>query len=74
MMKRMMMAMIAAVMFTSVAMAQDKQGKRPERKMDKAEMVKFRTDRMVKEYGLDDAQAQKLLELNTASLYILTLQ
>ena len=34
--------------------------------MDRTEMVKNQTDRMVKEYGLNDEQAAKLLELNTS--------
>ena len=61
-----MMLAIAAMMIVSTAsMAQDNNEKKQPRKMDKTEMVKHRTDRMVKEYGLDEAQAKKLLELNT---------
>ena len=61
------MTMIAAVLMSSVAFAQEekkcecKNCKQP----DKTEMVKHRTDRVVKKYGLNDQQAASLLELNT---------
>ena len=65
-MKKMMMALAAMMIVSTASMAQDNnEKKQPPRKMDKTEMVKHRTDRMVKEYGLDEAQAKKLLELNT---------
>lgn len=35
-----------------------------EKKCDKKDMVKFKTDRTVKRYNLDEKQAAKLLELN----------
>ena len=38
-------------------------GGRPERP-DEATMIKMRTERMVEELGLDEAQGAKLLELN----------
>ncbi len=57
--------MVAIAMMATTAMAQDNQGPRPERKIDKAEMVKMRTERMAKEYGLDASQQEKLLVLNT---------
>lgn len=65
-MKKMMMTMIAAVLMSSAAFAQEEKKceckcKQP----DKAEMVKHRTDRVVKKYGLNDQQAASLLELNT---------
>ena len=63
-MKRMMM-MMAAVLISASAVAQtDTQDQRPEKKFDKTEMAKHRTDRMVERYSLDDKQAKKLLELN----------
>lgn len=64
-MKKIILA-IAAVMTMTTAMAQgDNQQGRPERKkMDKTEMVKMRTDRTVKQYGLNEEQAKQLLELN----------
>lgn len=66
-MKKMMMAIAAMMVISTASMAQDNnEKKQAPRKMDRTEMVKHRTDRMVKEYGLDEAQAQKLLELNTA--------
>ena len=65
-MKKMMMTMIAAVLMSSAAFAQEEKKceckcKQP----DKTEMVKQRTDRVVKKYGLNDQQAASLLELNT---------
>lgn len=65
-MKKMMMTMIAAVLMSSAAFAQEEKKceckcKQP----DKTEMVKHRTDRVVKKYGLNDQQAASLLELNT---------
>ena len=67
------MTMMAAVLMSATAFAQDEKQcncncKCKDKKPDKTEMVKHRTDRMVKEYGLDEAQAQKLLELNTGEL------
>ena len=65
-MKTTILAIAAALMMSATAMAQDNQaqGQRP-RQMDRTEMIKARTDYMVKEYGLNDEQAQKLLALNT---------
>ena len=62
-MKKVMMALIAATMISGSAMAQDenKDGQRP----DPKEMIQKRTDAVVEKYGLDEAQAAKLLELNT---------
>ena len=65
-MKKMMMALAAVIMISSSAMAQEQNGQRPERKMDRNEMIKHRTDRMVKDYGLNEEQGKKLLELNTS--------
>lgn len=66
-MKKIMIAMAAAILMSTTALAQDekKQGNRPERKFDKTEMVKKRTDDAVKKYGLNDKQAKELLDLNT---------
>lgn len=65
-MKQMIMTLLAAVMVSTAAVAQDKDSNKPS--MDnnrKQEMVKHRTDRMVKDYQLNDKQAKKLLALNT---------
>ena len=52
--------MLAAVLFISTtALAQEKNDNR------KQEMIKHRTERMVKEYNLNDKQAKQLQELNT---------
>lgn len=66
-MKRVMIALAAAIVMCTAAFAQDNKNpeQRPERKFDKKEMVKKRTDDAVKKYGLDDKQAQQLLDLNT---------
>lgn len=64
-MKKVMLTMVAVLMMSATAMAQDNNGQRQRRHMDKAEMVKMQTERMVKDYGLDEAQQAKLLELNT---------
>lgn len=64
-MKRIMMILMAAVLMSTSAVAQEeKQGDRPEKKFDKTEMAKRRTDRMVKDYGLNEKQAKQLFELN----------
>lgn len=63
-MKQFLIAAVAALTLTATnakAQDDDKQGGKP----DRTEMIKSRTDKTVKEYGLDDTQAQKLLELNT---------
>ncbi len=67
-MKRMILAVSAAIMMGSVAMAQDENQQRKgrgERKFDPTEMVKRRTDDAVTKYKLNEEQAKKLLELNT---------
>ncbi len=61
-MKKIVFALLAAFTMSSVAMAQET----TERKqLSETEMIKNRTDRMAKKYGLDDSQTAKLLELNT---------
>lgn len=63
-MKKMVLAMVASIMMSMVAMAQDGE-KKEARKFDRTEMVKQRTDMTVKRLGLNEEQAAKLLELNT---------
>lgn len=67
MMKKAMMALVAAVMMSANVVAQSEtQTQAPQQPvMDKAEMVKQRTEQMVKEYALNDEQAAQLLTLNT---------
>lgn len=61
-----MITLVAAALVSSAALAQDKkEGQRPEKKFDKTEMVKHRTDETVKRYSLNSKQAAQLLELNT---------
>ena len=66
-MKQMMIAMMAALLISSAALAQEekKQCKCSEKKPDKTEMVKHRTEKMAKDYNLTDQQKQQLQELNT---------
>ena len=65
-MKKIMMALAATMMMTA-AMAQNENA--PARlqnpQMDRTEMLKTRTDNVVKQYGLNEEQAKQLLELNT---------
>ncbi|MBO4314435.1 MAG: DUF4890 domain-containing protein [Prevotella sp.] len=66
-MKKTIFAFIAAITLSTSVMAQNEEGRRPQRQqMDRTEMVKVRTERMVQEYGLNEAQAAKLQELNTS--------
>ena len=60
----MFLALAAAMMMSASAMAQEAQQQQP-RQMDMGEMAKMRTEQMVKDYGLNEEQAAKLLELNT---------
>lgn len=65
-MKKILFAIMAAALVSTQAMAQDENSEqRPERKFDKTEMVKHRTDKTVSRYKLSDKQAKQLLELNT---------
>jgi len=59
------MTLAAALLISSAAFSQEseQQGQRP--KFDKSEMVKHRTDEIVKKYNLNEEQASKLLDLNT---------
>jgi hypothetical protein len=66
-MKKMVLAMTAALVMSMGAVAQDEQkAERRERgQFDQTEMIQRRTDATVKKYGLNDEQAKKLLEQNT---------
>ncbi|MBP5388479.1 MAG: DUF4890 domain-containing protein [Prevotella sp.] len=59
--------MIIAVMAAALSLNANAQQQNPQmgQRMDRTEMIKMRTEAMAKEYGLDEAQQQKLLELNT---------
>ena len=64
-MKKMFLTLMAAALVSITAVAQEEQqDKRPEKKFDKTEMAKHRTDGMVERYSLNDKQAKQLLELN----------
>lgn len=62
-MKRIVLALVAMFTLTTAAMAQSEVKKmaRP----SKAEMAQHMTDRMAEQYGLNDKQKAKLLDLNT---------
>ena len=65
-MKKIFVTMMAALLVSTSAMAQQQENQqRPERKFDKTEMIKHRTDETVSRYKLSDKQAKQLLELNT---------
>ena len=61
--KRIVLALVAMVTVSTAAVAQPDQPRRE--RPNKTEMIKKRTDNMVQKYGLNEAQATKLLELNT---------
>ena len=63
-MKKSILAIAAAIMMSTSVMAQD-QPSRQRRQFDPAEMAKQRTEMMVREYGLNEDQSAKLLDLNT---------
>ncbi len=67
MMKKAMMALAAALMMSATMVAQtEEQPQAPQvPTMDQAEMIKARTEQMVKDYGLSEEQAGQLLALNT---------
>ena len=58
-MKQIIMTLAVVLFVSSTALAQEKNDNR------KQEMIKHRTERTVKAYGLNDKQAKKLLDLNT---------
>ena len=66
-MKKIIMAIVAAIALSATAVAQDQNRQERERRQqpDRTEMMKRRTAEMVKTYGLNEEQAQQLLELNT---------
>ena len=65
-MKTTMMAIAAAMMMNATVMAQNEQPQgQGSRQMDRAEMMKARTEQMVKDYGLNEEQAKQLEALNT---------
>ena len=65
-MRKQLMTMIAAVLVSAAATAQEKQSdRRPDKKFDKQEMIQHHTNEDVKRYGLNEKQAADLLALNT---------
>lgn len=63
-MKKLVLSLIAMLTVMTSALAQNEgnNGQRP--RFNREEMVKFRTERMVKRYGLNAEQAAALLALN----------
>lgn len=64
-MKKMMM-LIAAMMLTASTISAQSSESNQQARPDRTEMIKSRTDRVVKQLGLNDTQAKQLLDLNTA--------
>lgn len=66
-MKKIIFAFAAALMMSMNVAAQDDQNQQrgERRQLTKEQMIKQRTDQMVKEYGLDATQAEALNKLNT---------
>ena len=65
-MKRIFMFLVAALMACTTTFAQSQNENGQARKaVDKTQLVKMRTEAMVKQLGLNEAQAEKLLALNT---------
>lgn len=66
-MKRFIYAVVFAITMGSIsAMAQDEnRAKKSDKRPDRTEMMKKRTERMAERYGLDEGQTAKLLALNT---------
>lgn len=62
--KRFLMALVATIAISTMAMAQQP-AETMRGKHDPVKMAKHRTEKMVKKYGLNDEQAEKLLVLNT---------
>lgn len=62
-MKKIVIAIAAAFLMSAGAMAQE-ENKGERKQPTKEQMAQHRTDGMVKQYGLNEEQAAKLLELN----------
>jgi Spy/CpxP family protein refolding chaperone len=62
-MKKIVLAIAAALMMSTAVMAQDGQN-RERRQMNPEEMTQRRTEMMVQQYNLNETQAKQLLELN----------
>lgn len=64
-MKKMVLAIIAAITMATSMMAQgDNPQNRERRQFNPEEMMKRRTEQMVKDYGLNEEQTKQLQELN----------
>lgn len=62
-MKRIGIMMLTFLWMSSVVMAQDA-ARKPHKKIDMKQRVERMTERMAKDYGLNDAQKQELLQAN----------
>lgn len=64
-MKKSILTIIATFTLSTSVMAQSENVQAPQNpQMDQTEMIKSQTERMVKEYGLNETQAAQLQELN----------
>ncbi|MGN0068484.1 MAG: DUF4890 domain-containing protein [Prevotella sp.] len=64
-MKRIALMLCAMLAFGTMAKAQETERQARGARLDKTEMIKKSTERMVQRYGLNEEQAKSLLELNT---------
>lgn len=64
-MKKIVLAIAALFVMSASTMAQDEQQKEARQRPSQTEMIQQRTDETVKQLGLNQEQAKKLLELNT---------
>lgn len=71
-MKKLFMIIAMALTTASMSYAQQDNQVRPHRQFDKTEMIKMRTQRTAKELGLDEAQTDSLLKLNTRYADLIT--
>lgn len=63
-MKKIILSLMAAFLMSNVAMAQENE-KKERKQLSQIEMIQQRTEGMVKKFGLNEEQKEKLLQLNT---------
>ena len=64
-MRKMILALVAMMITVGATAQEGNQRQRGPRQFDRTEMIKQRTDNTVKQYGLNEEQAKKLLDANT---------
>ena len=63
-MKKIILSLMAAFLMSNVAMAQENE-KKERKQLSQIEMIQQCTEGMVKKFGLNEEQKEKLLQLNT---------